>query len=91
MLRAVSLLASPSVLLFDVAEHPCNPNPAKITKLTASNNVLHFLFMVDIVVFTIDFLKRIKQAFLRIYKRISALYLVADKLMMTQHQRADPG
>jgi hypothetical protein len=79
MLRAVSLLALPSVLLFDVAEHPCNPNPAKITKLPASNNVLRFMFMVDIVVFTIYFLERVKQAFLRIYKRIFALYLVADK------------
>jgi hypothetical protein len=41
--------------------------------------------MIDIVVFTIDFLKRIKQALLRNYKRISALYLTADKLMLTQH------
>jgi len=41
--------------------------------------------MVDIVVFTIYFLERVKQALLRIYKRILALYLMADKLMLTQH------
>ncbi len=83
MLRAVSLLALLSVVLVDVAEHPCNPNPAKITKLPASNNVLRFMSMVDIVVFTIDFLKRIKHVFLRIYKRIFALYHMADKLMLS--------
>jgi hypothetical protein len=46
--------------------------------------------MVDIVVFTIDFLKRVKQALLRIYKRIFALHLMADKLMWNQHRQASP-
>jgi len=54
MVRAVSLLTAASawtlvvsavfevesVLLFDVAEHPCNPDAIKITVITASDNVL---------------------------------------------------
>jgi hypothetical protein len=46
MLLAVSLLAVLPVLPFDVAEHPCNPNPAKIKEPTVSN-VLHVMFIVD--------------------------------------------
>jgi hypothetical protein len=62
MVRAVSLLTVAltllfavltvfevlSVLLFDVTEHPCNTNPAKITEITANDNVLRLMFIVDL-------------------------------------------
>jgi len=62
MVRAVSLLtvastwllAVPSVfevlsvLLFDVTEHPCNPDPIKITEITANDNVFRSMFIVDL-------------------------------------------
>jgi hypothetical protein len=48
MLRVVSLLAVTSILPLDVTEHPCNPNPTKITELTANNNVLRLMFIVDL-------------------------------------------
>ena len=37
-----------SVLPFDVTEHPCNPNPARIIMLTAVNNVLRLIFIVNL-------------------------------------------
>jgi fumarate reductase subunit D len=48
MLRVVSLLVVPSILPLGVADCPCNPNPPKITKPTASNNVLCLMFIVDL-------------------------------------------
>ncbi|MGB8491885.1 MAG: hypothetical protein WCE64_12585, partial [Bacteroidales bacterium] len=47
-LRVVSLLAVPSILPPDVTGNPCNPDPAKITEITAKNNVLHLMFIVDL-------------------------------------------
>lgn len=46
MLLAVSVLAIP-VLLFDVAEHPCNWSPVKIAKPNTSNHVLRCMFIID--------------------------------------------
>jgi len=31
-----------------VTEYPCNPNPARITEITANDNVLRLMFIVDI-------------------------------------------
>ena len=33
------------ILPFGVAEYPCNPNPVKMTELTANNNVLRLIFI----------------------------------------------
>jgi len=48
MLRVVSFWTVPSFLPHGVTEYPCNHNPAKITELTANNNVLRLMFIVDL-------------------------------------------
>ena len=47
-LMAVTTVCELSVLPFDVTEHPCNPNPARIIKPTAVNNVLRLIFIVNL-------------------------------------------
>lgn len=47
-LTVPSVFEAPSFLFLEVTEHPCDPNPEIITEITANENVICFVFMVDV-------------------------------------------